>query len=72
MGSHSLANLPPTYADLASGDFLDLRYLGRLQIAVTGSFTGTLYRFSHLDPVQQVHARDAFHLLGSGLFGVAL
>ncbi len=59
-------------AESVAADFLDIQYLGRLQIAVTGSFTGTLYRFSPLDPVQQVHPRDAFHLLDSGLFGIAI
>jgi len=59
-------------ADPAGGDFVSLQYLGRLRIAVTGSFTGNLYRFSPLDPVQQVHPRDAFHLLDSGLFAIAL
>jgi len=74
--SNMPANLPHTHAesaaDPAAGDFVDLQYLGRLKIAVTGSFTGILYRFSPLDPVQQVHPRDAFHLLDSGLFGIAL
>ena len=74
--SNTPANLPHTHAapaaESAAGDFLSLEYLGRLQIAVTGSFTGTLYRFSPLHPVQRVHPRDAFHLLGSGLFGIAL
>jgi hypothetical protein len=55
-----------------SNDFLALQYLGRLQIAVSGTYTGNLYRFSPLQSVQQVHPRDAFHLLNSGLFGVAL
>lgn len=55
-----------------SNDFLALQYLGRLQIAVSGTYTGNLYRFSPLQAVQHVHPRDAFHLLNSGLFGVAL
>jgi hypothetical protein len=53
------------------GDSLTVRYLGRLRIAVTGTFTGNLYRFSPSQSVQQVDARDAFHLLDSGLFGIA-
>jgi hypothetical protein len=50
---------------------LNVEYLGRLQIAVSGTFTGNLYRFSPVDSVQLVDPRDACHLLGSGLFGVA-
>ena len=52
-------------------DSLDVQYRGRLQIAVSGRFTGTLYRLSRIKPVQRVDARDAFQLLDSGLFGVA-
>jgi hypothetical protein len=55
-----------------SDSCLDLQYLGHLQVAVNGQFTGSLYRFSPLQPVQQVHARDAFYLLETGLFGIAL
>jgi hypothetical protein len=50
---------------------LRVQYLGRLQIAVSGTFTGNLYRFSPFDSVQPVDPRDAFYLLSSGLFGVA-
>jgi hypothetical protein len=50
---------------------IGVHYLGRLQIAVSGRFTGTLYRFSPMQPVQQVQARDAFYLLETGLFGIA-
>ena len=50
---------------------IDLQYLGRLQIAVSGRTTGNLYRFSPLQPVQQVSARDAFYLLETGSFGIA-
>jgi hypothetical protein len=56
----------------AEPDFcLGVHYLGHLQIAVSGRFTGNLYRFSPVQPVQQVQARDAFYLLESGLFGIA-
>ena len=58
-------------AKLAQVEPLSVQYLGRLQIAVSGTYTGNLYRFSPVDSVQQVDPRDAFHLLGSGLFGVA-
>jgi hypothetical protein len=50
---------------------LSVRYLGHLQIAVSGVHTGILYRFSPIDSVQQVDPKDAMHLLESGLFGVA-
>lgn len=50
---------------------LSVQYLGYLQIAVSGTHTGNLYRFSPVDSVQLVDPRDALHLLGSGLFGVA-
>jgi hypothetical protein len=53
-------------------DSLTIRYLGRLRIAVSGTFTGTLYQFSPNQSVQRVDARDAFSLLDSGLFGIAL
>jgi hypothetical protein len=49
---------------------LSVRYLGGQQIAVSGTFTGNLYRFSPLASVQLVDPRDAFHLLNSGLFGI--
>lgn len=50
---------------------VNVEYLGRLEIAVSGTVTGTLYRFSPVQPVQQVDPRDAFYLLASGLFGIA-
>jgi hypothetical protein len=50
---------------------VNVEYLGRLEIAVSGSVTGKLYRFSPVKPVQEVDPRDAFYLLASGLFGVA-
>lgn len=59
-------------ADPAQIDSLSIQYLGRLQIAVSGLSTGNLYRFSPLDSVQPVDPRDAFYLLNSGLFGIAL
>jgi hypothetical protein len=58
-------------ADPAKSDSLSIQYLGRLQIAVSGLSTGTLYRFSPLDSVQAVDPQDAFYLLNSGLFGIA-
>jgi hypothetical protein len=55
----------------ATDEYLAVQYLGRLQIAVSGTFTGNLYRFSPIQSVQQVDPRDAFYLLDSGLFGIA-
>jgi len=50
---------------------VSVEYLGRLEIAVSGKFTGKLYRFSPFRSVQPVDPRDAFHLLACGLFGVS-
>jgi hypothetical protein len=50
---------------------VNVEYLGRLEIAVSGIVTRRLYRFTPVQPVQQVDPRDAFYLLASGLFGVA-
>ena len=50
---------------------VNVEYLGRLEIAVSGTATGRLYRFTPVQRVQQVDPRDAFYLLASGLFGVA-
>jgi len=50
---------------------VNVEYLGRLEIAISGRFTGKLYRFTPTLSVQQVDPRDAFYLLASGLFGVA-
>jgi hypothetical protein len=50
---------------------VNVEYLGRLEIAVSGTATGRLYRFTPFQPVQQVDPRDAFYLLANGLFGVA-
>jgi hypothetical protein len=50
---------------------VNVEYLGRLEIAVSGTTTGRLYRFTPVQRVQQVDPRDAFYLLASGLFGVA-
>ncbi len=55
----------------APEEYLAVEYRGRLQIAVSGTFTGNLYRFSPLQSVQQVDSRDAFYLLDSGLFGIS-
>ena len=58
--------------DDAEPDYrVNIEYLGRLKIAVSGMVTGRLYRFTPLQPVQQVDPRDAFYLLDSELFGVA-
>jgi hypothetical protein len=50
---------------------MNVEYFGRLEIAVSGTVTRRLYRFTPVQPVQQVDPRDAFYLLASGLFGVA-
>lgn len=50
---------------------VNVEYLGRIEIAVSGAVTRRLYRFTPVQPVQQVDPRDAFYLLASGLFGVA-
>ena len=50
---------------------MNVEYLGRLEIAVSGTVTRRLYRFTRVQPVQQVDPRDAFYLLASGLFGIA-
>jgi hypothetical protein len=51
---------------------LNVEYLGRLEITITGRFTGRVYRFNPFQPIQQVDPRDAFFLLASRRFGVAL
>jgi hypothetical protein len=58
-------------ASAAAGYSVKVEYLGRLQLAVSGTFTGNLYRFSSIQSVQPVDHRDAFYLLASGLFGIA-
>jgi hypothetical protein len=50
---------------------VNVEYRGRLEIAVSGTVTRRLYRFTPAQPVQQVDPRDALYLLASGLFGVA-
>jgi hypothetical protein len=47
-----------------------VEYLGRLEIAVSGTATRRLYRFTPVQPAQQVDPRDVFCLLASGLFRV--
>jgi len=54
------------------GCALNIEYLGRLQITITGRFTRRTYRFNAFQPVQKVDPRDAFYLLASRRFGVAL
>jgi hypothetical protein len=51
---------------------VNVEYLGRLEIAVSGTVTRRLYRFTPVQPVQQVDPGDAFYLLTSGRFGGAL
>jgi hypothetical protein len=58
-------------ASEGSGFSINLEYLGRLRLAVSGTFTGNLYRFSPVESVQPVDLRDAYYLLSSGLFGIA-
>jgi hypothetical protein len=53
------------------GYHLKVEYLGRLEITITGRFTGRIYRFNPLQPIQQVDPRDAYYLLASRRFGVA-
>jgi hypothetical protein len=50
---------------------VNVEYLGRLEIAVSGIVTRRLYRFTPVQPVQQIDPRDAFYFLASGRFGVA-
>jgi hypothetical protein len=52
--------------------YLKIEYLGRLDITITGRFTGKVYRFNPFQPIQRVDPRDAFYLLASSRFGVAL
>jgi hypothetical protein len=47
---------------------LDLMYYGVAPLSVRGPVTGKLYRFSRLDPVQSVDARDAAPILKTRLF----
>ena len=57
--------------DPEPGYCLIVEYLGRLEIAVSGTVTRRLYRFNPVQPAQQVDPRDALYLLASGLFRVA-
>lgn len=50
---------------------VNIEYCGRLEIAVSGTVTRRLYRFTPVQPVQQVDARDARYLMASGRFGAA-
>ena len=45
-----------------------LRYLARSSVVVVGPFSGKLYRFSGLAPVQRVARADAESLVASGHF----
>ena len=38
---------------------LKVEYLGRLEIAISGRFTGKIYQFNPFQPIQQVDPRDA-------------
>jgi hypothetical protein len=55
----------------SESDSIDVEYRGRLQLVISGSVTGNLYRFSPVHPVQQVDIRDALRLILSGRFGIA-
>lgn len=52
----------------SSLQMLNLRYEGAAQVHVRGAFTGRLYQFSRLHPVQQVDPRDAAALLETPRF----
>jgi hypothetical protein len=45
-----------------------LMYYGYAPVNVRGPFTGQLYQFSRLQPVQAVDARDAVSILKTRLF----
>jgi hypothetical protein len=47
---------------------LKLTYPGHAPVNVHGPFTGQLYQFSRLHPVQTVDARDAMSILKTRLF----
>lgn len=47
---------------------LKLMYHGHAPVNVRGPFTGQLYQFSRLHPVQAVDARDAVSILKTRLF----
>jgi hypothetical protein len=47
---------------------LKLSYPGYAPVNVCGPFTGQLYQFSRLHPVQTVDARDAVSILKTRLF----
>jgi hypothetical protein len=47
---------------------LKLTYYGHAPVNVRGPFTGQLYQFSRLHPVQTVDARDAVSILKTRLF----
>jgi hypothetical protein len=50
---------------------MKLRYMGQSRIAMRGSFTGEIYRFSPEQPVLAVNISDAKGLLACNLFTVA-
>jgi hypothetical protein len=47
---------------------LNLRFSGTETVDIRGAFTGAVYRFSPLRPVQPVDPRDAVFLLGRRSF----
>ena len=52
----------------ATNRALNLMYFGYASVSVRGPFTGQLYQFSRLHPVQSVDARDAVTILRTRLF----
>ena len=54
------------------GDTLNLRYLGYPQILVRGTISRNIYRFSAVQPILSVDARDAQCMLASRVLGIAL
>ena len=67
-----MSNPPPIDGDRAAPNYpIKVEYLGHLKIAVSGRYTGSLYRFSPRAPVQQIDPRDALYLLENRLFGIA-
>jgi hypothetical protein len=50
---------------------VSLHYTGSQPTVIHGPVTGTIYRFSHLEPVQSVDPRDAVDLLADRQFRLA-
>jgi len=68
-------NAEPRIDDESESNSLEftmkLRYMGQSRIAMRGSFTGEIYRFSPEQPVLAVNISDAKGLLACNLFTVA-